>query len=199
MAQPSLGDYIKRVGGSFGALSSLGAVLPIASFWPADWAAYLFPPLGDLTPIARVLCVIAVLVVIGGGYVGVGLAGLKKWIVLGAILTLIGASAHIYYSLQYVLKINTPDSFYLVSVGSDRTDFANHTFAKDESPWNMVKQRGLSDEDITKIWTRESVRNNRLKLFFSYLMTAVFWASVFALATALEINSGVKGHHHTKV
>jgi hypothetical protein len=78
--------------------------------------------------------------------------------------------------------------------GSDRTDFADRTFAKDESAWNMVKQRGLSDEDITRVWTQESVRKNRLKLFFSYLITAVFWGLVFALSTALEINSGAKDH-----
>src|ERR1039458_1387530 len=92
MTQPSLGNYIKRIGSSVGALSGLAAVLPLASFFPADWAAYLFPPLGDLTPISRIFCVVAVLIVICCGYIGVGMAGLKKLIVLATILALIGRS-----------------------------------------------------------------------------------------------------------
>jgi hypothetical protein len=189
----SLGDYIKRIGTSFGALSGLGAALPLASLWPSDWTAFLFPPLGDLTPIAKLCCAVAAVVVICCGYIGVGAAGLRKSMIVIPAVALLGAiCGYIYYSEQYVLKISTPDSFCLVSIGSDRTDFANRTFGKDESPWSMVKQRGLSDEDIMKIWTRESVWNNRLKLFFTYLGIAVFWALVFSLLTAVEINSGVR-------
>jgi hypothetical protein len=189
----SFGDYIKRMGTSFGALAGLGAALPLVSLWPSEWAVFLFPPLGDLTPIAKLSCVVAALVVICCGYAGVGAEGLKKSMLAIPGVMLLGALCGcVYYSEQYVLKINTPDSFYLVSIGSDRTEFSNRTFTKDESPWNMVKQRGLSDEDITKIWTRESVWSNRLKLFLTYLGVVVFWALVFSLLTALEINSGVK-------
>lgn len=191
MAPVSLGDYLKRICTSFGALAALGAILPLASL-AGDWAAFLFPPLGDLTPIARIGCVVAVLVVICCGYVGVGGKGLKKWILMWCVLALASAFGYVYYSLQYVLRIPSGSAFFLVSIGSEKTDFAVRTFAKGESQWEMVESRGLSDEQITKLWTSQSVLRNRLELFFTYTTCAICWAAIFALTTALEINSGAK-------
>jgi hypothetical protein len=187
---PPLGDYVKRISTSLGALALLGAALPIVSTAPGNLPAFLFPPLGDLTPVARIVCVIAVLIVICCGYIGVGVMRLKQWIALATLLALITLFAYFYFSLQYVLKISTPQSVFLVSIGSEETAFAKKTFINGESPWEMVKSRGLDDEQIMKIWTPQSVYANRLKLFLTYLLTAIFWALIFSLVTALEINSG---------
>jgi hypothetical protein len=192
MVPLTLGDYVKRIGSSFGALAVLGAALPLASFLPGDWSAFLFPPLGDLTPAARIASIAVVLIFICFGYIGIGSTGLKKWIAVATTLALMTACAYIYYSLQYILKISVPGGFYLVSIGSEKTDFANKTFVKGESAWEMVESRGLDDEQIMKIWTPQSVRSNRLKLFLTYLATALCWALIFSLATALEINYGAK-------
>jgi len=192
MPSVTLGEYLKRIGTSFGALGVLGAALPLGSLLPTDWSAFLFPPLGDLTPIARVVCVVCVLLIICCGYVAVGERALKIWILVSALLALASASGYVYYCLQNVLKISAPSTFFLVSIGSEKTEFAKRTFTKGESAWEMVQNRGLNDDEITKIWTSQSVIDNRLKLFFSYAALTLFWAIIFALTTALEINSGAK-------
>src|ERR1017187_6846881 len=83
MSKPaSFGDYLKQISTSFGALAGLGAALPLASLLPSDWAAFLFPPLGDLTPALKLGCVVTVLIVICCGYIGVGATALKKWVMV---------------------------------------------------------------------------------------------------------------------
>jgi hypothetical protein len=190
MGAVTFGDYVKRLGTSVGGMALLGAALPLASIFPADWAAFLFPPLGDLTGTARVVCVVAVLIVICFGYVGIGVKTLKPWIVVATLVALLSACAYLYCSFAYVLKINTTNSFILVSIGSEKTDFANKAFTNGESVWEMVRLRGLDDEQITKIWTAQSVQQNRLKLCFTYFGAILCWAVIFSLATALEISSG---------
>jgi hypothetical protein len=188
----TFGKYLKTMCTSVGLLGGLGAALPIVSFFPNE-AAYCFPPVGDLTPVARVGCIAIVLIIICCGYIGVGaIRGLKVCIIVSAILAITAAVIYISFALQYVLKIQTPNSFVLVSIGSKETDFARRTFTNGESAWDMVKMRGLSDDQIKKIWTPDSVRDNQLKLLFSYVIAAACWTLVFALVTALEINSGAK-------
>ena len=178
---------------SIGLLGGLGAALPIVSLFPNE-AAYCFPPVGDLTPIARVGCIAIVLIVICCGYIGVGATRrLKMVIVIAAIFAIVAAVTYMSLALQYILKIETPNSFVLVSIGSQKTDFAKKTFTGDDSPWDMVKSRGLGDDQVMKLWTPKSVYTNRFMLLLSYIVTIVCWALMFALVTAMELNSRIKG------
>jgi hypothetical protein len=193
MTTCTFGDYIKRIGTSVGVLATLSAAAPLASIIPTDLTTYLFPPLGDLTPMARFICVALVLMVIGCGWIAVGTSKwLKPLIGFATLVFCLALMLYAFFYSEHVIKISTPDTSILVSVGTEKTPFATKTFTKGETDWEMVRHRGFGDEEIESIWTKASVRYARSQLFITYIVALACWAVLFSLVTAIEINSGVK-------
>ena len=66
------------------------------------------------------------------------------------------------------MPIPTEKKSVAVSVGLERTDFANREFAG-RSDWYMLENMGFQEEQIRKLWTLKSLLLSRSVLFAAYL------------------------------
>jgi hypothetical protein len=190
----SFKSYIGKICTSIGALTGVLALLPFLSLIQSDGTAYLFPPLGDLTSFFRTIYVMMILLVVAACYIFTrsNIGRLRSSIKWCAALAAIATLAYALSVLLYVVKIPMPVGPILVSIGSVRTDFANKTFTSGEDDWTVVRQRGLADEDVMKVWTKRSVLWNRAQLFVSYLLLSINWAAALSMISILDGRSGTK-------
>ena len=162
-------------------------------------AEYLYPPLGDAQRIA---------------FTGtVGFLFLTTFVVftccqlarrvhpsVPAILLVgfaLGVCALIALYQPYVRRVAVP-SINLevpVSIGYQRTDFANHTYPQ-WNDWEMLHDRGPWEEQIQMLWTQRSVCVVRVLLWLFYTLTLACFLSVVSLAvyqhTAEKASNGSK-------
>jgi hypothetical protein len=187
---PLLG-YYKSFRSILGALTALVAASPLLSkVLPAGVSEHVFPPLGQIDSSARIGAVaFAVLATYIAFFFGQGNA--KAKVSVAASLGLVFFLAFLGLSLRLVRTIDVPSqgSSVAVSVGFERSDFAKKTFAND-SDWEMLRQRGMSEEEIEKLWTPNSVIAGRLALWVACVGFVV--SSVFALCFGL-VSNAVRG------
>jgi hypothetical protein len=62
------GDYLKSFTQSFSGLAAVGFAPVILSSLKPDWSAYIFPPLGNLEPAARLGALLLGILVVCCGY-----------------------------------------------------------------------------------------------------------------------------------
>jgi hypothetical protein len=168
------------------------AALPFASkIVGADAAAYIFPPLGGMDGVARVGLVALCLGVSMGVYFLVAAQSPKTpsrviWMALffAALFLIAYLSAY----QRFVRRIDVPSlgTFEYVSVGYQRTAFADQTFGS-ASDWEMLKARGTSEEEIERLWTPKSLTIARLALFFSCALTTLTLLFLFSFGLAHDI------------
>jgi cellobiose-specific phosphotransferase system component IIC len=173
-------EYYKSFLSILGALAALVAASPLLSkALPAEVSQHIFPPLGQMESSARVGAVaFALLATYVAFFLGSSNATIK--VVLAASLAFVSFVAFLALSSRLVRTIDVPSqgASLTVSVGFERSDFAKNNFAND-SDWEMLRHRGMSDEEIEKLWTPNSVIAGRLALWISCVGFVV--ASVFAL------------------
>jgi hypothetical protein len=170
-------QYYAGFVGSWGLVASVPLVPPILNsilrfFWPA-FAAYLYPPLGHVQPIALAGTLIFLLVVTLvvftscrsaqqiSPYVSVILASL----ILGGMCCFIG----LYSSYVRRAPIRAEAVEVPLSVGYERTDFAKQQYSQ-ESDAEMLHDWGSSEEEIQKLWTKRSMAIIRGALWLSYTL-----------------------------
>lgn len=173
-------EYYKSFRSILGVLAALVAASPLLSkALPAEASQHIFPPLGQIESLARVG---AVAFAILATYVAffLGSANGTAKVVISALLALAFFVAFFALSSRLVRTIDIPsqNAAFAVSVGFERSDFAKNNFAN-YSDWDMLRNRGMSDEEIEKLWTPNSVIAGRLSLWSSCVGFVV--ASVFAL------------------
>lgn len=166
-SKPTLLDYLKNVKGLGTLLAGLVPLLPSAVSSPGYW----FPPLGDVTPIGRTGVLGLSLALI---FISFWLAKPQKVTRRFIILFVAGVVFFVFYffsARHFVKRIDRPadNSTTYVSVGYERTQFAQQTFGSSESDEEMLRNRGLTDEDISRLWTDHSIDMARLCLLISYL------------------------------
>jgi hypothetical protein len=172
-----------------GVAAASGTVLPlIPKLKPGSWTEYLLAPLGSVDNVARflfaVLCV-AVTYLVYFFFRGQSRPARKKiFLLLLLIIPVFCLCLYLICCLLFIRKIDIPTlgrSVY-VSVGYQRSDFALQTFGSitDEE---MLRQRGLEEEEIRKLWTPFSILIARLALF-------VCWGG-FALSLIAGLSLGV--------
>jgi hypothetical protein len=92
---------------------------------------------------------------------------------------------------RFVRRIDVPsrNTSVLVSVGYERTEFANTTFgsATDEE---ILRQRGPEDEQIRKLWAFGSVLTARLVLFGSYCGFVLALISAVSVGIVSQLEEG---------
>jgi hypothetical protein len=173
-------EYYKSFLSILGALAALVAASPLLSkALPAEVSQHIFPPLGQMESSARVGAVaLALLATYVAFFLGSSNATIK--VVLAASFAFVSFVAFLVLSSRLVRTIDVPSqgASLTVSVGFERSDFAKNNFAND-SDWEMPRHRGMSDEEIEKLWTPNSVIAGRLALWISCVGFVV--ASVFAL------------------
>jgi hypothetical protein len=185
----TLKEYYKRFKSISGVLATALGIVPILTVLiPGSASDYFFPALGDVTMLARVGVVI-----LAGAVTFVCFYDSKppnvprRFLGIGAISTvaLIGV---LITSLQFIRKVTVPanGSAILVSVGYERTAFANQTF-HDESDWDMLRARGTSDEEVYGLWTRWSVNIARLLLVACYAGFILPLVAIFSLGVRYDM------------
>ena len=109
-----------------------------------------------------------------------------KLFLLG-VVAFIGLCCYLVFYLQFVRKVEAPAaaSAIHVSIGYERTAFAEQTFAS-ESDWEMLRARGTSEEEIWKLWTKRSIQIARFCLFGSYCLFILPLVLVFSLGVRYQ-------------
>lgn len=179
----TLFDYYKKFKSISGVLAAATGIGPLVSAWlPGAAPTYFFPPLGDITMPAR-LGVAALAV----GITYISFYGARPGKVFRRFLWigLLSFLALVCYLLSYshfVRKIDVPasNSSLFVSVGYERTNFADQTFHS-ESDWDMLRARGTGDEEVTKLWTARSLDIARFCLISSYCGFVLPLVLIFSL------------------
>ena len=172
----SVKNYYKAYKSLFGAIAAAFGAIPLLSEVLPErwWVSYLFPPIDDSFRLLAVVPNILVTVVIYGLSErpfsrSRRLRTRVQWILLS--VTVVGACLFLVSRTLFVRTIERPtvgDSV-TISVGYERTPFASDTFG-DTNDYEMLRQRGQTEEEIRRLWTSQSIITARLALFLSYLL-----------------------------
>ena len=184
-------EYYKSFRSVLGGLTALVAASPLLSeALPSEVSRHFFPPLGQIESSARIGAVaFAVLATYVAYFFDSGNASTK--VVIAALLGLVCFVVFLALSSRLVRTIDVPSqgATVAVSVGFERSNFAKKNFPND-TDWEMLRARGMSDEEIEKLWTPNSVIAGRLALWLSCVGFVV--ASVFALCFGV-VSENVRG------
>jgi hypothetical protein len=93
----------------------------------------------------------------------------------------------LYEAFIHRVEIPSRETSVYVSVGFQRTEFAAQTFgsASDEE---MLLARGPSEEEIRRLWTRQSLIIARLGLYSSCALTTLSLLFVFSFALVRDMS-----------
>ena len=107
-----------------------------------------------------------------------------------AALAIFGACLYQVPRTLFVRTIDRPalKDTVTVTIGYDRTMFAHQNFAQNDD-WEMLRQRGVTEDEIARLWTSQSIILARLALFATYLLV-ILSAVTFC---SLEVLYGVIG------
>lgn len=187
-------EYYKHFASIFGVMTATVSSLPlIAEFFPNDYANYLFPPLGPSEAFFRVAALVLVALTTLIAY----FAKDKPFVsskrgrvnVLVCVFTaaLVGVGLYMVLNWKCVRSIPIPSNAgqIVVSVGYERTTYA-HKQLGDATDWDLLRQRGPTEEEIWKLWTSGSIVLCRGGLFLSYLLFLLSAATVGSLAVMFD-------------
>ena len=152
-------------------------------------SAYLFPPIGIAEGPARIG---AIVMAMGSTYLAFFLFSKRnktdhKWpasLLLGAMVSIF-VYIGLYSRFVRTIEIPTLNKSVTVSVGYERTEFANRNFGS-VSDWELLRQRGTSEEEISMLWTGKSLQIVRLAMYGSYCLFLVLFVLAFSLGVLSE-------------
>lgn len=193
---PTMLEYYRSFGIVRGAVAGLFTFVPVWSNIAFPGAAYCFPPLGDMEVPARIGAVMfALLATYFAYFTGVKRPGNNHKRVASAIIL---ASVcfffylGFYYRFVRIVDIPSRGTSVQVTVGYERTDFAQKNF-NGETDWEILRERGVDQEQISRLWTVKSLLVSHLSLLFAYCLT--IWSSVAALSWGvLDQANAIKTH-----
>lgn len=189
-APVTLLNYYRKFASVSGALAVATGLGPLLSaLLPGAAPAYLFPALGDLTMPARFGFVfLAATVTYLSFYAAQHPPNVLLRFLLLAGVAFLALCCYLISLQHFVRKIDIPanGSTIFVSVGYERTGFASQTF-HDESDWNILRARGTSDEDVSRLWTPWSLDVARLCLFASYCLFILPLVLIFSLGVRYQM------------
>ena len=170
----NLRSYYSNFKYARGIATAIGVILPvIPKIKPGTWTEYLLAPLGSVDIIARVLLAvlcIAITYLVYFFFQGQSQKARKRTLLLTLfVIPFLCACLYIVFCMSFVRNINIPtlERSAYVSVGFQRTPFAKQTFGSmaDEE---MLRSRGLDDEEIRRLWTPLSLVVARVALFMAW-------------------------------
>ncbi len=182
-------EFFRSFKDSSGLLAGLSILPALLSELKPNWSAYIFPPLGSLEPAARIGTVLFGLLAIACGYLLIGTSRIRTIIYSSSLVALCCLLAYLSATAMYVRKIDIASQALpvFVTIGSQRSDLARKVFPN-ETDWQMLRDRGLSDEEIYRLWTPRSVLLGRLAVYVSYLGIVLGWAFTFSSLLAFELS-----------
>jgi len=192
----NLKTYLERFKSVIGALTGALAALPLLSeVLPGKAGDYAFPPLGTYQLFWVILSVaVAAFVILlvyyfaqGSSYVAQHDKRVRAFILLGA-LELLGVIGY-FVAVQVIVRevsIPTEKKAVAVSVGLERTEFANRELAG-KSDWQMLENMGFHEEQIRKLWTLKSLLLARTLLFAAYLWVLSIGIALGSFAVLCDV------------
>ena len=163
----TLKEYYLSYKGLLGSLAALVACSPLLALIPVDVNRYIFPPLGIIDLMARVISVLAALAATFVVYFW-RLRNVPRAIAILIVAFLVFAVVYAVAFLSSVRTIEIPskETSVMVSVGYFRSGFALKNFA-DSSDEQMLSSRGPNEEEIRRCWTPGSLIASRMVLWLS--------------------------------
>lgn len=162
----SLGTYIGR-------LKWFEAFIigyPVIAGLIAEKSVYIAPPLGNLSDLVSPLA-----------FLFVGISAVIPWFIKKRPYTIASAVLGILLSIGmlvfYANCVNSgvvrlegfnPHAIARVSIGSERSTFANENYAG-QTNIQMIRAYGHQEEDIQKLFTEQSISRVRFELLYSYI------------------------------
>jgi hypothetical protein len=185
-------EYYKSFRSLWGIVAIVFTILPAAAIFKPG---RVFPPLGDQTVLALCFAIVLALVTtyIMFLFRGMSSSNIGRLIVALLVFSIIWFCVYFAAQLRFVRVIaEVGKDAHIVSVGYARTNFARANFP-DASDEEMLRGRGLNDEDIRTLWTTKSLILSRLLLFVSCMgctLSLVALASLGVLLHARESKVG---------
>jgi hypothetical protein len=199
-------QYCKSFKSLQGMFAAVPLVSPLAGFLLHEFApnlnvfsAYLYPPLGDVDPLALAgtvcLLLLAVLVV----YfcceilrrVHASVPILLWCLCAVGICALIG----LYSWSVRIIPVPSENMEVAVSVGYQRTDFGLQTYPG-WSDQEMLHDRGPWEEQIQKLWTHRSIAVARALLWLSYTLALTCALVIVSLAVYQDASEQASGEQN---
>lgn len=153
---------------------------PLIALLPIDPIKYLFPSLGDAENTLRILSVLIALIVTVPMYLMKERAffnskrGRSNFVWAIFICGFVGLVVYGILTFAFVRHVPIPTGpegheEWIASVGYKRTSFAKTHFGQ-LSDWEMLRKRGLEEEQIWQLWSKRSILIVRGSLWISYML-----------------------------
>lgn len=195
MASLTVKAYYKHFAGFFGGITALVGVLPfLSAIFPANYAKYLFPPLGTVESFARIgvfaLVIITTIVVYQfKDFTAQQPARRHKLFATILAAAMVSFVVFIGLTMRFVRAIPAPSisptAEFVVTVGWDRTPYALTTFGS-KTDEEMLRARGVTEEEIFRLWTQRSVLTARLLLLSTYVVFLLGAVSIGSFAVMFD-------------
>ena len=144
----------------------------LSSLWshvlPTPVAAFIFPPAGP-SPIAS--ATIYFLAAILAMVTALSWEMTPKRTAVAALAAVLSLSLYFSYWQRFVLAIPIPQdgTSLSISIGTSRTETANACCAR-LSDFDLLKNEGPYEEQVQRLWTRDSINSARSRLVFSFAL-----------------------------
>ena len=184
----SLKGYYQAYKSVLGLFATLLALFPLANLFPLGNEIFL-PPLGSSTALASAISAAFALL---SSFAVYALRPVRtaRGVIGCAIVSFACAVAYFAATDLYVREVAIPseNASVRVSIGATRTTFAD-TFFPGQTDEQILRGRGLDDEQINRIWTRGSVLRARLILWLTFSLCILFGTASLGFGILGDTNS----------
>jgi type IV secretory pathway component VirB8 len=169
----TLADYYKGFVSLSGAITAILTAVPIAGeLTGGAVSATLFPPIGSAYRLPTLLVIVALTIAIYETRTAPWIQSARKrrralWMAFG--IAFLGVLVYVASYSRFVVELPVKDQQAFVAVGFERQSFSNEHL-KEGSDSDLLRYRGLTDEDIKTIWTLRSIVVARVTLLTTYLL-----------------------------
>lgn len=200
----TVAQFYRAYKGLYLAVAAIPLATPIArAFLNSQTAVtdYLYPPLGDVEPLARALTVallflatIVVFICCKPARRIHPLAAASLW--LGA---LVGSCVLIPMHIKFVkfVPVQSENTVVPVSIGYEPTQFAMQTYPSPNA-WEMLHDQGPWESKIQELWTLHSIIVVRIGLWLTYTLTLALLTSAVSLAAYQHAAETLEGRPGTR-
>jgi hypothetical protein len=181
----TLKQYYRAFGSTSGFLAGLSALSPLATALSSGPViSYVFPPLGSTQTLARIATIVmgfstTYLIFFVQSQASSKNRGRRFVTVFAGAFIFLICYVTLCSGFVRVLDIPSLGTSVAVSVGYERTDFAKSNFGS-VNDWQLLRERGTREEDISELWTKKSLLLVRFGLFFSISAVVVFLVAGFS-------------------
>jgi hypothetical protein len=181
-----LSIYLKNFGRLLGSLTALIGAFPFIGNYFANNYLYISPPIK--TQFLLIYLILFVTCIVSIYFFKEFDLWKLKWGVPSVItilfmISIIAFFIFFYWSQAAVRSIFLPDqnkSIYVI-VGTERTQFALNEFSVNDSDEDLLHNIGYLDEDIRRLWTKESIYRSRIYVAGSYFLLLLCLTTIFSI------------------